>query len=408
MGDPVERLDALIRPGARRLTGYQRRSFLAEGAAELCGGNARQAERRFGWGREAVEKGLHERHHGVRCLENFAARGRQRSEEEDPRLAADIRAIVEPHTHADPELRSSRRYTNLSPAEVRQALIDKGHDHEELPRARTMRDILNRMNYRLKRIQKGKPLKKTDQTDAIFANVAAVREQARDEPETLEISLDTKARWPWASTFAGGETRTDSDGEVEKGWDHDPPAKEKLVPFGILMVATGALMLLLGSHETSDAWVDALQMWWRQVRSGLGYVKRLAIYLDNGPKNSGRRTQFLKRMVEFADWSGLEIRSVYYPPYHSKYNRIERCWSALEKKWNGVLLSSLEVVLQCALRMTWKGSHPTVKPLQGTYPDGVRVAAKAMKPYEARLQRSATLPRYDIGIKPRLAESQVK
>src|SRR5512133_3064821 len=147
MGDPVERLDALIRSGARRLTGYQRRSFLAEVAAELCGGNARQAERRFGWGRETVEKGLHERHHGVRGLENFAARGRQRSEEKDPRLAADIRAIVEPHTQADPELKSSRRYTNLSAAEVRHALITKGYSEEDLPAERTLRDILNRMNY---------------------------------------------------------------------------------------------------------------------------------------------------------------------------------------------------------------------------------------------------------------------
>jgi hypothetical protein len=206
----------------------------------------------------------------------------------------------------------------------------------------------------------------------------------------------------------GGKTRTDADGEVTRGWDHDPPAKEKLVPFGILMVATGALMLLFGSRETSDAWVDALQMWWLQVRSGLGRVKRLVIYLDNGPKNSGRRTQFLKRMVEFADWSGLEIHLVYYPPYHSKYNRIERCWSALEQKWNGVLLNSREVVLQCAHRMTWKGSHPTVKHFEGTYPDGVRVAAQEMKAYEARLQRSATLPKYDIVIKPRQTESPVK
>jgi transposase len=61
------------------------------------------------------------------------------------------------------------------------------------------------------------------------------------------------------------------------------------------------------------------------------------ISLDNGPKNSGRRTQFLKRMVPFADWSGLEIRLVSDPHYHSKSNPIERCWSALEKKWNGVL-----------------------------------------------------------------------
>ncbi len=41
---------------------------------------------------------------------------------------------------------------------------------------------------------------------------------------------------------------------------------------------------------------------------------------------------------EFSDWSGLEIRLVYYPPYHSKYNRIERCWSALERHWNGTQL----------------------------------------------------------------------
>ena len=206
----------------------------------------------------------------------------------------------------------------------------------------------------------------------------------------------------------GGKTRTDAAGNVPKGWDHDPPAKQKLVPFGILMVASGALMLLFGMRDTSDAWVDALTLWWLQVRDGLGPIKRLVIYLDNGPKNSGRRTQFLKRIVQFADWSGLEVRLVYYPPYHSKYNRMERCWSALEQKSGGVLLNCLQVVLQCALRMRWKGMHPTVKRLHGIYPDGVRVQAKEMKLIEARLQRSASLPKYDITIKPEAAEPQVK
>jgi Rhodopirellula transposase DDE domain len=205
MEDSIERLDALIRSGASRLTGYQRRSFQAEVAIEVCGGNARQAERRFGWGRETVEKGLQEHHHGVRCLEHFAARGRQRSEDKDPQLAADIRAIVEPHTHADPELKTSRRYTNLSAAEVRTALIAKGYPQPELPSERTMRDILNRMNYRLKRLQKGKPLKKTEQTDAIFANVQAVRVQSRDEPGTLEISMDTKAKVALGDYVRGGK-----------------------------------------------------------------------------------------------------------------------------------------------------------------------------------------------------------
>jgi hypothetical protein len=132
------------------------------------------------------------------------------------------------------------------------------------------------------------------------------------------------------------------------------------------------------------------------------------IYLDNRPKNSGRRTQYLKRIVEFVDWSGLEARLVYYPPYHSKYNPIERCWSALGKKWNGVLLNCWKVVLQCALRVRWKGRHPKVKRLAGEYPDGVRVPSREMKAIEARLERSATLPKYDITIKPRAIEPVVK
>jgi hypothetical protein len=203
--DSVERFEALIQSGARRLTGYQRRLFQAEVAIELCGGSARHAERRFGWGRDTVEKGLNELQHGVRCLENFAARGRQRSEQKDPQLAADIRAIVEPHTHADPELKSPRRYTNLSAAEVRHALIATGYSEEQLPSERTMRDILNRMNYRLKRIQKGKPLKKTKETDAIFANVKEVQRQVRNDPETLEVSVDTKAKVALGDYVRGGK-----------------------------------------------------------------------------------------------------------------------------------------------------------------------------------------------------------
>jgi hypothetical protein len=205
MDGTANRYEALLASGARRLTGYQRRLFQAEVATELCGGSARLAERRFGWGRDTVEKGLHESRHGVRCLENFAARGRRRSEDKDPQLAADIRAIVEPQSYADPELQSSRRYTNLSAAEVRTALIAKGHPKTELPSERTIRDILNRMNYRLKRIQKGKPLKKTKETDAIFTHVKGVREQARNDPEVLEISMDTKAKVSLGDYVRGGK-----------------------------------------------------------------------------------------------------------------------------------------------------------------------------------------------------------
>jgi Rhodopirellula transposase DDE domain len=170
---------------------------------------------------------------------------------------------------------------------------------------------------------------------------------------------------------------------------------------GVLMLATGALTLIFtSSRETSDFWVDALKLWWLSVQDGQGAIKRLVIYLDNGPKNSGTRTQWLKRMIAFADWSGLEVRLLYYPPYHSKYNPIERCWSVLEQKWGGALLNSLKVILQQARRMRWLKMHPRVKRLEGNYAEGVRLTKKEMKPYEARLLRSETLPKYDITIKP--------
>src|SRR5436853_3671336 len=90
--------DSLICSAARRLQGHQRRLFLAEVATQLCQGSARRAERRFGWGRQTVDTGLHEAKSGIRCQENFAAKGHKRSEDRAPQLAADIRAVVEPHT----------------------------------------------------------------------------------------------------------------------------------------------------------------------------------------------------------------------------------------------------------------------------------------------------------------------
>ena len=188
---------------------------------------------------------------------------------------------------------------------------------------------------------------------------------------------------------------------MPQGLDHDPPAKEKLVPLGILTLATGALTLCFGQHETSDFWADCLQYWWTQVRAQHRGVRRLVIYLDNGPKNSGRRTQFLKRLTEFADWSGLEIRLVYYPPYHSKYNPIERCWSSLQKKWNGTLLTCWSIVKGCAERMTWKGNHPQVSLIEGNYPTGITVHKAEIKIINARLERSADLPKHDILRKPK-------
>jgi hypothetical protein len=202
----IDDRDELLRLAAKTLTGARRRRFIAAVTLRLCGGNARQSEVRFGWGRQTVVKGMHEEASGIRCLENFAGRGRKRWEVRHPQLAQDIAALVEPHTQADPELRSSRLYANYSAAELRQALIEQKHYRpEDLPAERTLRSILKRMHYRLRRIQKGKPLKKTPQTDAIFANIDAVKAQCAADPSMLEISMDTKAKVALGEYSRGGK-----------------------------------------------------------------------------------------------------------------------------------------------------------------------------------------------------------
>ena len=183
--------EKLIRMAASRLKGHQRRLFQAEVADALCQGSPRAAERRFGFDRNAVATGQHEARTGLRCAEDFAARARPTAEAKDPQLAADVRAIVEPHTQADPELKSSRRYTNLSATEVLLALAKhKGYADDRLPSERRMTDILNRLGYRIKRIQKAKPLKKTKDTDAIFATWS----------RPARSIATTRKRWRYRST----------------------------------------------------------------------------------------------------------------------------------------------------------------------------------------------------------------
>ena len=202
--------DELLTLAAKQLRGSTRRIFLAQVCDTLCDGSPRKAEHRFGWGRETIEKGMVDR---ALSPEERASRpssgnkGRVPWEKRDPQMAMDIRLIVEPHTQSDPELKSGRCYTNLSAAEVLAALQEKGYAPAQLPKERAMRDILNRMNYRLKRIQKGKPLKKIKDTDAIFDNVQSARNVAGKDPDTLEISIDTKTKVKLGEYSQGGKNQ---------------------------------------------------------------------------------------------------------------------------------------------------------------------------------------------------------
>ena len=108
----------------------------------------------------------------------------------------------------------------------------------------------------------------------------------------------------------------------------------------------------------------------------------------------------MKRMVEFTDYIGKPIHLLYYPPYHSKYNPIERCWGILEKHWNGTKLTDVLTMLLWARSMTWKAIQPVVKLNLKSYEKGISLNKKAMSAVERRLERNPLLPKWDILIRP--------
>jgi transposase len=195
----------------------------------------------------------------------------------------------------------------------------------------------------------------------------------------------------------GGLTR----GE-HRACDHDLGLKEKYIPCGIVDEESGQVHITFGSsYKTSDFIVDALEAWWAALdTSAQVAMARLQIKMDNGPESSGRQTQFLQRMVAFCDVIGKPIQLLYYPPYHSKYNPIERCWGILELHWNGTKLVDVETMFAWAKSMTWKGIHPIVALSWKVDHKGVTLSKRAMQAVEARLERDPELPYWDILIRP--------
>ncbi|MGE3538488.1 MAG: hypothetical protein AB7N91_13795 [Candidatus Tectimicrobiota bacterium] len=211
------------------------------------------------------------------------------------------------------------------------------------------------------------------------------------------LSIAGKATVAMGDGSRGGLPRGDT-----QACDHDWGLHEQDIPCGIVDEERGQLHIPFGSaYKTSDVIVEALEAWWAGLdEAEQGTRTRLQITMDNGPESSGRRTQFLQRMVAFCEAIGKPIQLLYYPLYHRKYNPIERCWGILELHGNGTTLVDVETMLAWAKSMTWKGMHPIVALSRKVYQTGVSLSKRAMQAVEARLERDVELPYWDILIRP--------
>jgi transposase len=226
--------------------------------------------------------------------------------------------------------------------------------------------------------------------------VNRINQAADAADDVLRISMDAKATVKVGPFARGGKSRT-----LVAAVDHDFQPTTTLTPVGILLPAFNELFVYgVTSKVTSDCLADRLVQWWEAVRARFPHITTLVLNVDNGPENHSHRTQFMQRMVEFVQQYQVTMRLAYYPPYHSKYNPIERCWGILENHWNGSLLDSIDTVLQFAATMTWKGTPPIVALVTTPYQTGVTLTKEAMEAVEATIKRLPHLEKWFVDIVP--------
>jgi len=393
----TEAVKGLLREAAQALKGSERRRFLARTVEELGPGRQRRAERELGWSRVTIRKGLRELRRGVTCVDAFALRGRKRAEAHLPNLLIDLEAVVSgpepgrPVFSHDAPVHTPDRARGAPAAHRAAGLYQRGTAHREDDRGQAQRVGLPPPAGREEQAPK-----KIAATDAIFAEVTAINRAADAADGTLRVSLDAKATVTIGPFSRNGRSRVPT-----AAADHDFQPEAAVTPVGLLLPALDELFLYaVTSRVTSDCLVDRLVQWWEAVRGRFAHVTTLVVNLDNGPENHSHRTQFMHRLVQFAERFHLTVRLAYYPPYHSKYHPVERCWGILEQHWNGTLLDSLDAVLGFATTMTWKGVRPSVALVTTTYERGVTLTKEVMADVETHLTRHPTLGKWFIDILP--------
>jgi hypothetical protein len=275
-----------------------------------------------------------------------------------------------------------------------QLCINNGYENSFV--VRTINSILNRLDYTLKKVRKCLPLKRIAETELIFENIAAHRKAS--SCGILQISVDVKDKVRVGALSREGYSRCI---EAVQSLDKDMHWEAKLVPLGILEIKSGISTVVVGnSQETSDFIVDGLEKWFELRKETIAQYHTIEIYLDNGPAVNSKRTQFINRIMEFACIIGINIHLLYYPPYHSKYNPVERVWAAVEQYWNGTLLDSVQKTINTLKNVTWKAQNLNIIVLDKKYDTKITLSTTERQKREQFIIRKATLEKWDVWIKP--------
>lgn len=281
-------------------------------------------------------------------------RGRKRFDEKYPEIVEQIETICKNFEFVEPRLNDEIIYIDTTAKNVRSELIEKyGYSEEDCPCLNTIRRLFKeRLHYKLRRVKKSLIFKKIEQTGAIFENVNEKKAEVQaSSDEVIAYSIDDKATKKIGNIADNGKSWIE-----RKALDHDTIFEASVKPFGILNMKTKEVSVYCTKYSsTSEYKVRCLE---EQIKKDLKVnpnIKKVYLFLDNGPENSSRRKLWMSCLIQLSVKLNLIIELVYYPPYHSKYNLIEHFWGVLQKSWGGLIIDTLNKLIGAINATKWSG-----------------------------------------------------
>ncbi len=197
----------------------------------------------------------------LQIVNNRGKCGRKKKIEEYPALENDIQKIMEDNTYTDPHFKSESQFTKLTIKEIMNRLMATNKYKEKFISKSKLASLLNEMGYNLKKVKRNKPLKKIEETDAIFDNIKTKKEEALKKEKVALISIDTKEKvGPYSRK---GKSRT-----LVEACDHEL-TNHCVILFGILDIKTNQSYFYNFIHKpTSLAIVECIEDYIRPVRKG--------------------------------------------------------------------------------------------------------------------------------------------
>ena len=351
--------------------------------------------RALGICREKVKSCYEKFKNGVQIKLEF--RGRKSIINKYPNIKNDIEKIIENYKIVDSHFKTETLYICINPNVIIKELITNYNYPIKFACYNTIVKILKDMGYKYHKIPKSKVINKIPETDAIFENVNDHLEAIDiNNKEIAAISIDDKATKKIGNFSDNGYSWINI-----KALDHDTIFEYSIKPFGILDLKTNETFVTCTPYNsTAEFKVNCIEEYIIEKNKDCK-LKKIILFLDNGPENSSRRKLWLKSLVKLSKKYNLVIQLVYYPPYHSKYNKIERVWARIQMQWRQITINSLDLLINSLNKITWKGINIKGKLSLFKYEKGIKISDYEMETkINTHIIREEGLEKWSVVITP--------